>query len=153
VDGVLYLTDMRLIFEQKEEVATKKVLFVATQKQKLQALQWAVPVGEIDKVVGSKRGFLGKDDFLTVTLSTGRPFTSTDLHLKGEAGEAWQGYIGRVKTGDIAQERTVPLDQKAVQAAANAPTKCSVCGATLTQTVMRGQTEITCEYCGSKIRL
>ena len=153
VDGVLYLTDMRLIFEQKEEVATKKVLFVATQKQKLQALQWAVPVAEIEKAEGSKRGFLGKDDFLTLTLSTGRPFRSTDLHLKGETGEAWQGYVGRAKSGDIAKERTVPVDQKAVEVASNAPTKCTVCGATLTQTVLRGQTEITCEYCGSKIRL
>jgi hypothetical protein len=153
VDGVLYLTDMRLIFEQKEEVATKKVLFVATQKQKLQSLQWAVPIGEVDKAVGSKRGFMGKDDFLTVTLSTGRPFTNTDVHLKGETGETWQGYIGRVKSGEIAKERTVPVDQKAVEAVAKAPTKCNVCGATLTQTVMRGQTEITCEYCGSKIRL
>ena len=153
VDGVLYLTDQRVIFEQKEEVATKKVLFVATQKQKLQALQWAVPVAEIEKAEGSKRGLLGKDDFLTLAITTGRPFSSTDLHLKGETGETWKGYIGRVKSGDIAKERTVPVDQKAVETVANAPTKCTVCGATLTQTVMRGQTEITCEYCGSKIRL
>ena len=134
-------------------MATKKVLFVATQKQKLQALQWAVPVAEIDKAVGSKRGFLAKDDFLTLTINTGDPFRSTDLHLKGETGEAWQGFIGRVKSGDIAKERTMPVDQKALDAVAHAPTKCTVCGATLTQTVLRGQTEITCEYCGSKIRL
>jgi len=37
--GVLYLTDQRLIFEQKEMIATKKVLFVATEKQKVQGLQ------------------------------------------------------------------------------------------------------------------
>jgi hypothetical protein len=153
VGGVLYLTDMRLIFEQKEDVATKKVLFVTTAKQKLQSLQWAVPIGEVDKAIGSKRGFMSKDDFLTITLSTGRPFLTTDIHLKGETGEAWQGHIGRAKSGEIAKERTVPVDQKAVEAAARAPTKCNVCGATLTQTVMRGQTEITCEYCGSKIRL
>jgi hypothetical protein len=153
VDGVLYLTDQRLVFEQKEEVATKKVLFVTTAKQKLQSLQWAVPVAEIDKAVGSKRGFMGKDDFLTISLTTGRPFSSTDVHLKGETGEAWQGFIGRVKSGDVAKERTVPVDVKAVETVSNAPTKCNVCGATLTQTVLRGQTEITCEYCGSKIRL
>lgn len=47
LDGVLYLTDQRLIFEQKEEVATKKVLFVTTEKQKLQSLQWEVPAAQI----------------------------------------------------------------------------------------------------------
>jgi chromosome segregation ATPase len=37
-DGVLYLTDQRLIFEQKEEIATKKVLFITTERQKVQKL-------------------------------------------------------------------------------------------------------------------
>jgi hypothetical protein len=169
VDGVLYLTDQRLIFEQKEEVATKKVLFITTAKEKVQTLQWAVPVGQVEKAVGSTRGLMGKDDFLSLTLvegsglqgpegsllydDMGRPLRNTDLHLKGERGEAWQGFIGRVKSGEIAGERTVPVDQEAAESVANAPTKCPNCGATLTQTILRGQTEITCEFCGSVIRL
>jgi hypothetical protein len=112
---------------------------------------------------------MGKDDFLTVTLQPqaglkngkgetlydemGRPLGTTDLHLKGETGEAWQGFVGRVKSGEIAKERTVPVDEAAVETAASAPTKCPNCGATITQTILRGQTEITCEFCGSVIRL
>ena len=153
VEGVLYLTDQRLLFEQKEEVATKKVLFITTEKQKLQSLQWEVPVAQIEQAAGSKKGFLGKDDYLTLTCGSQAPFRTAEIHLKGETGEAWQGFIGRVKSGEIAKERTVPVDQKAAEAAANAPTKCSTCGATITQTILRGQTEITCEFCGSKIRL
>ena len=56
--GVLYLTDQRLIFEQKEEVATKKVLFVVTEKQKVQGLQLEAPVALVDKVETSKQGLL-----------------------------------------------------------------------------------------------
>jgi hypothetical protein len=153
VEGVLFLTDQRLIFEQKEEVATKKVLFITTEKQKVQALQWEVPLAQIEQAMGSKKGFMGKDDFLTITCVSGAAFRSAEIHLKGETGEAWQGFIGRVKSGEIAKERTVPVDVKAVEAAASAPTKCATCGATITQTIMRGQTEITCEFCGSKIRL
>jgi hypothetical protein len=153
VEGVLFLTDQRLIFEQKEEVATKKVLFIATEKQKLQSLQWEVPVALIERAVGSKKGFLGKDDYLALTLASGAPFRAAEIHLKGETGEAWQGHIGRVKSGEIGKERTVPLDQAAVEALANAPTKCPTCGATITQVILRGQTEIACEFCGSKIRL
>ena len=169
VEGVLILTDQRLIFEQKEEVATKKMLFITTEKQKVQALQWAVPVTQIEKATGSSRGLMGKDDFLTITLAEGaglagpegqalydemgRPLRTTDLHLKGEKGEAWQAFIGRVKSGEIAKERTVPVDAAAVETVANAPTKCPNCGATITQKVMRGQTEINCEFCGSVIRL
>jgi hypothetical protein len=169
VDGVLILTDQRLIFEQKEEVATKKVLFITTEKQKVQALAWEVPVVEVEKAIGSRRGFMSKDDFLTLTLTQGaglkggdgqllydnmgRPLGETELHLHGESGETWQGWIGRVKTGEIARERTVPVDEAAEEVAANAPTKCPNCGATLTQTILRGQKEITCEFCGSVIRL
>jgi len=153
VEGVLFLTDQRLIFEQKEEVATKKVLFITTEKKIVQALQWEVPVTYIEKAVGSNRGFMGKDDFLTLHGTSQAPFRTTDLHLKGESGESWQGFIGRVKSGEIAKERTVPVDQATVDTVANAPTKCSTCGATFTQTILRGQTEITCEFCGSKMRL
>ena len=103
--------------------------------------------------VAKSRNVMGKDDFLTLNCASGAPFRTLEIHLKGETGEAWQGFVGRVKSGDIAKERTVPVDQAAVAAVANAPTKCSVCGATITQTILRGQTEITCEYCGSKIRL
>lgn len=153
VEGVLYLTDQRLLFEQKEEVATKKVLFIATEKQKLQGLQWEVPVAQIEQAVGSKKGFMGKDDFLTITCGSQAPLRTAEIHLKGETGEAWQGFIGRVKSGEIAKERTAPVDEAAAEAVANAPTKCPTCGATITQTILRGQTEITCEFCGSKIRL
>jgi hypothetical protein len=170
VDGVLVLTDQRLLFEQKEEVATKKVLFITTEKQKVQALNWQIPASQIDQAVGSKKGFMGKDDFLAVGATAdgafqdaeGKPIYipgvggklgAMEIHLKGETGEAWQGFIGRVKSKEIEKERTVPVDAAAVEAVANAPTKCPTCGATLSQTVMRGQTEMTCEFCGSVIRL
>lgn len=170
VEGVLYLTDQRLLFEQKEEVATKKVLFIATEKQKVQGLSWQIPASHIDKAVGSKKGFMGKDDFLTVnctadgafldaqgntayTPGVGGKMDAMELHLKGETGEAWQGFIGRVKSKEIEKERTVPVDAAVVEAVANAPTKCTTCGATLSQTVLRGQTEIKCEFCGSVMRL
>ena len=169
VEGVLILTDQRLLFEQKEEVATKKVLFFTTEKQKVQELAWEAPVVQVEKAVGAKKGLMGKDDFLTVTLQSGaglksgkgdtlydemgRPLGTAELHLKGETGEAWQGFIGRVKSGEIAKERTEPVDEAATEAVSNAPTKCPNCGATLTQKILRGQTEITCEFCGSLIRL
>ncbi len=170
VDGMLMLTDQRLLFEQKEEVATKKILFITTEKKKVQALNWQIPAAHIDKAAGAKKGLMGKDDFLTLTCSSdgafqnadgsplyiqgvGGKMTGMELHLKGETGEAWQGFIGRVKSKEIEKERTVPVDEKAVEAAAAAPTKCPTCGATLNQTVMRGQTEMKCDYCGSVIRL
>lgn len=104
VEGVLFLTDRRLIFEQREEVATKKVLFITTAKQKLQSVQWEIPVSTITGATASKRGFMNKDDFLTITLSFG-PFQTTDLHLRGESGETWRTLIEQVRSGTVSQER------------------------------------------------
>lgn len=103
VEGVLFLTDRRLVFEQREEVVTKRVLFIATQKQKVQELQWALPVESIADTKASKRGFLGKDDYLTVECQAG-PFRTADIHLRGETGESWQGFIGRARSGSLEQE-------------------------------------------------
>jgi len=67
--------------------------------------------------------------------------------------EEWAGLIGRVRSGDIAGERTRPKEEAAVEAAREAPTKCPTCGAVLTTPVVKGVREITCEYCGTVIRL
>lgn len=105
VEGVLFLTDKRLLFEQKEEVATKKVLFITTEKKTVQGLQWAVDVGQIASAEGSRRGLLGRDDYLTVRLGPGSPFPAADIHLRGQTGETWRELIEQARSGAIVRER------------------------------------------------
>lgn len=152
-EGVLYLTDGRLVFEQKEEVATKKVLFITTEKEKRQELILNVPVGQIDEVKSSQKGFLGHKEVLELLFAPEADLGGATLRLRGADNEEWAALIGRVKSGEIARERTRPKDEAAVEAARTAPTKCSTCGATLSVEIVRGMREITCEYCGSVIRL
>jgi len=70
-EGVLYLTDQRLIFEQKEEVATKKVLFIATEKETVQRVLLETPVDLVESVETSKRGLMKNEDFIEVNLASG----------------------------------------------------------------------------------
>jgi hypothetical protein len=154
--GFLYLTEDRLLFEQKEEVATKKILFVATEKQKVQKLQWEAAAGQIEAVVASEKGgtFLGigKQDMLELQFDSRSKVRTALLHLEADS-DAWQALVGRVKAGEIASERTAPRDQAATQAVRAAPTKCPTCGATIDQPIVRGMNQIKCEYCGCVIRL
>lgn len=154
--GILFLTEDRLLFEQREEVATKKVLFVTTAKQKVQDLKWEAAVGQLERVGASELGgaFLGigKKEMLELAFEGSAKIRSAQVHLEADS-EAWQALIGRVKSGDIAGERMAPKDQAAVQAARAAPTKCPTCGATITQPVVRGMSVLKCEYCGAAIRL
>ena len=153
--GVLYLTDERLLFERKEQVTTKKVLFIATEKETAQEFMLEVPVGQIDEVKAQdKKKLLGRKEMLELLFAPEADFSEATFRLHGGAkNEDWDALIGRVKSGEIAKERSRPKDEAAVEAARSAPTKCTTCGATLPADIVRGQREITCQYCGTVIRL
>jgi len=151
-EGVLYLTDQRLIFEQKEEIATKKVLFVVTEKQKVQGLQLETPVVLVGKVETSKQGLLKNEDHIEVHFASGAPVQAAHFHI-WQDNAAWQALINRAKNKDFDQGRTVAVDQAAVEKAKAAPSKCPSCGGVITTVVLRGMDSIKCEYCGFVIRL
>jgi hypothetical protein len=154
--GIFYLTDERVLFEQEEEIATKKVLFIATEKQKVQKLQWEVALSQVEAATASEKGGailgIGKKEILDLRFGSSARVRSAILRLEADS-DAWQALIGRVKSGDIAGERTAPKDKTVVEAARAAPSQCTVCGATITQAVVKGMAEIKCEYCGTVIRL
>lgn len=151
-EGVLYLTDQRLLFEQKEDVATKKVLFVATEKQKVQALMWEAPVAQVDRVNTSKKGMLKNEDHLEVRFAPGAPLEMASLHIWRDCA-AWQALINRAKAKDFDQGRAVAIDQAAAERVKAAPSQCPSCGGNINQVILRGQDSLKCEYCGFVIRL
>lgn len=151
-EGILYLTDQRLLFEQKEEVATKKFLFITTEKQKIQELEWEAPVVSIEDVKPSKQGFLKNEDHLDIRFGNGAPFQNASLHIWQEGSE-WVKMINRVKTKDFDKNRAVAIDQKEIDKTKQVPAQCPSCGANLAQVILRGQDSTKCEYCGFIIRL
>lgn len=150
-EGVLYLTDQRLLFEQKEEVATKKILFITTAKQKVQELKWETPVVAIDEVNPSKQGMLKNEDHLDIRFKEGAAFESTHLHIWQEGSE-WLQLLNRAKTKDFDRDRAVAIDQVEIAKAKTIPAQCPACGANLDQVILRGQDSIKCEFCGFVIR-
>jgi predicted nucleic acid-binding Zn-ribbon protein len=151
-EGVLFLTDQRILFEQKEEVATKKVLFIATEKQKVQALQWEAPVAQLDKITTSKQGMLKNEDHIEVQFQPGAPLERAHLHIWQDC-DVWQALLNRAKSKEFDKDRAVAIDQAEVDKVKAAPTQCPSCGAILKAVVLRGQDSIKCEYCGAVIRL
>lgn len=153
-EGLLYLTDARLLFEQKEQIATKKILFITTEKETVQEFIFEVSVGQIEEVTASdKRKLLKRKEMLELLFAPEADLSGATLRLLDAKNEDWDKLIGRVKSGEIDKERTQPKDEAVVEAARAAPTKCTTCGATLSVEIVRGMQEITCEYCGSVIRL
>jgi predicted nucleic acid-binding Zn-ribbon protein len=151
-DGVLFLTDQRLLFEQKEDITTKKVLFVATEKKKVQNLLFEAPVALLDSVTTSKAGLLKNEDHIEIRFQPGAAYQSVHLHLWQDC-EAWQALLNRAKAKEFDKDRAVAIDQAEVEKIKSAPTQCPSCGATMTAVILRGQDSIKCEYCGAVIRL
>jgi len=151
-EGVLFLTDQRLIFEQKEKIATKKVLFVTTEKKLVQHLLWECPVVLVESVKADQQGFLNKDDFLEISLASGAPFPSIKVHIWGDS-DTWGALIKRARAKDFDQDRAIPIAAAEVEKVKSAPESCSACGATVDQVVLRGMDSLTCNYCGHVMRL
>jgi len=86
-EGVLYLTDERLIFEQKEKIATKKVLFITTEKETAQQLIFEVPSGQIEEIKTSQKGFLGHKEMLELFFAPEADLSGATLRLRDTENE------------------------------------------------------------------
>ena len=150
--GRLFLTTNRIIFEQHEEIATKKVLFITTQKQLVQKLLWEAPVGAVDDMTAEDiRRFMARNtETLTLHFNVRTRELPEDvtLDLEDADNHTWIGLIRRVKEGRIDAE-VVGTEAGAVLPEPKViPTKCSSCGAQLPE-VFRGMRTVSCDYCGS----
>jgi hypothetical protein len=150
--GILFLTDQRLAFERKEDVATKKVLFIATEKEKVQEVMLVVPLAEVAGATASKKGLMGHEDHLDFEFTSAAPVRKAHFHIDGQDCNLWQATLGRVKDGEIEKSRVTPISEEEKQRLRNAPTKCPSCGGTIKAPILRGQTEIHCTYCGAVTR-
>lgn len=151
--GVLFLTDQRLIFEQNEEVATKKVLFITTEKKKVQQVLLEAPIGLVETMEATKKGLFKNEDHLSITFRSGAPVHGAWFHLDGQDCAEWKSMINRACSGGYVADRAVGVDQAAAEKVRQAPSKCPNCGAPVTQQVLRGMDTLTCEYCQFVMRL
>ena len=167
-EGMLFLTNSRVIFEQREEQVTKKVLFIATEKKLVQNLLWDAPVGAVSEMEAEdkKGGFLGigRQELLTLRFPERTRELPSDvtLHLKGGAtNEEWRTLIRQAKSGQIDADMfgaPPPQEQLADQVEAEAeaptelPTRCPGCNATLPP-IYKGMKQVECEYCGAMINI
>ncbi|MGB8648349.1 MAG: hypothetical protein WCF84_24145 [Anaerolineae bacterium] len=149
--GFLMLSDQRLLFERNEDVATKKVLFVATAKQHVQEVMFDQPLAQLQSVIASKRGLMGHEDHLDFTFS-GAKYRSAHFHIEGQDCNTWQGMVNRARSGGLEEMRVKPVSDDETNRLKNAPTHCANCGGALNAPVLRGQTEVKCPYCGTSNR-
>jgi hypothetical protein len=155
-EGLLFLTDGRVIFEQREKKAKKKVLFITTESELVQEKLWESPVGNIaDLEAEDKKKFLSRKELLHFRFHeyTGGLHGEVELRLKDATNEEWAGLIKRVQRGELdAAPAGAPAEAEPPQPPKEIPTRCPACGGQL-PSLVKGMRELVCEYCGTKIRL
>ena len=158
IEGLLFLTDSRLIFEQRQEVATKKFLFITTEKKMVQELLWHAPVGgvEVLEVEDQKRFMRRNRELLILRLEGGDGPPEITVNLQEDTNEEWRRLLQRARDGDlvVAEKPETPGESLSGTSPAPEPavipTECPNCGAPL-PTFYQGMHQITCEYCGATV--
>lgn len=137
-NGILYVTDQRLLWEDR----------VGDFELKL-----AVPVQQVADII-EEGDEVAEFEILTVRFDGSEaPLPVTQFQLALPVAADWIHMVKRARAGDYAQDRAVELNPAELDRIRNAPQKCSNCGAAFTAPILRGQTDIACEYCGVVTRI
>lgn len=152
VPGRLMFTDLRVRFEQKEEVVTKKkFFFFAAEKELQQGLFINEPVGHLLASDDSTRGMVFKDQLLTLRWhDKAQAPSTTTFKLSSGSAKDWDEVVEMLMSGEITRFR---VDGDAAAGAAGAPVdwprSCRGCGSAMPAPV-KGQTVLACPYCGTE---
>jgi len=156
-EGILFLTDQRLLFEQREEVVTKKRFGIfKAESEIIQQLLLTVVANHVTRVEHRETGGvlgIGKDDILELHFSHEANIGQSQFHLKGQDSADWASLINRVRNGAIDEDRADDYEDELDEAealAARFPDKCPTCSAAVPPPPL-GATSVTCSFCGSTI--
>jgi hypothetical protein len=103
-EGILYLTDKRLVFERKEKVATKKVLFVTVSSQMVHEVMIDQPLGGLQGATAQNKGLFGHHDFIEVQFSDPK-LKLVSFHLDGQDSKQWAQWIDDARLNRLEDDR------------------------------------------------
>lgn len=155
-DGILYLTDQRLIFEEKAEKVTRRFLFITRESELIQQLLIDEPVSGIQEISHSeeRRRLIQfrKDDLLEFIMSGHAAHSRLRFHVKGQESKDWATMINRVMDGDVFKDRSKAAQSDEADVRQKSfPTDCPDCLAPIPPQP-RGALNVTCEFCNSTVQ-
>lgn len=156
LEGMLFLTDLRMRFEGQEEVVVERTfLFFKSRSEWHKKLMSDVPVGNVLSSDDSERGLIIKDQLLTLSFRNAQNVVQrATFELKDVGARSVDTLVEQLRTGDMLRQRyNGPMPEGSnVGVPVRWPTQCANCGAALTPPV-KGQTLITCEYCNARFEV
>jgi len=136
-NGILYLTDQRLLWEDR--VDTYELKLDVPLQQVLDVRKEVDPSSD--------------QEILAFSLDSDAPVQDARFLLALDVADDWFKMVGRALSGGYVEDRAVKISEEELQRIRSAATRCPNCGAAFTAPILRGQTEIVCEYCGVITRI
>lgn len=98
-DGILFLTNQRIIFEQKEKVGKKFGLFGGKMEH---GVQWEYPIDQITRASFEDQGMLGRKDMLMLHMNPDAEHSEITLESKGDDDNSeWHAAIEKAINGKL----------------------------------------------------
>ena len=149
LNGILTLTNQRIIYENEKEVVLKKTLFFVTEKKIERQVSIEKPIGAVSRISKGQVGFFeGSGLFIE--------FKQDDTQLKLDTNDADADilikYYNLITSGQIDDE----IGKTKTEVEKPAETRiisCPYCGAPYTDEIYRGQTTVQCKYCNTRISI
>lgn len=104
-EGILYLTNTRLIYERNEKVAKKKILFITVESELVQEVMIDQPLSGIQSTKAENKGLFGNQDYILVQFKDGKLGT-VPFHINGQDSKTWVEWIQKACNGTIERNRS-----------------------------------------------
>jgi len=99
-DGILFLTNQRMVFEQKEKTGKTFGLFGGKMQH---GIQWEYSLDQIAGVSYEDKGMLGRKDMLMLQMQSGAEHDEITLESKGDDDNSeWHAVIEKALNGGLA---------------------------------------------------
>ena len=146
-DGVLTLSNYRIIFEEVREEVLSKTLFFATEKKTVREVLLDQPIGSIDVIEKGRVGFF-KGAGLFIRFKPHMGLIEIKLDTRNNDDDELIRYYTYVVSGE--SEKELKPGEKT---SSPIPTSCSNCSAPFNEEILKGQTSVKCRYCETVIKI
>jgi hypothetical protein len=147
--GVLTLTNFRILFEEVKEVVLKKSFFIATEKKTVKEIILDQPIGSIDGIEQGRVGFF-KGAGLFLRFKSQLNLEELKLDTSGKDDEKVIRFYNFIINGEAQKELSGIVDESTES---SVPVNCPNCSAPYSEEILLGQTSLKCLYCGTVIKL
>ena len=99
--GVLYLTNQRVLFEQKQNVATKRFFFITTDSKLVHQALLEVSIEAIEEITATRKGFFCNKNHLGMTFASGISVPAAYFWLHGPDSVSWEESVRQAKSAHL----------------------------------------------------